>query len=206
MKRGGFHVIIGNPPYVETPRVASEYTVKGLRLLATGNLYSLSAERFTDLLTQRGRLGVIVPISSVCTPRMLPLMRLLGAAYRSLHISNFAVRPGKLFIGTDMNLSILLGHKHAGGDLSDGVWATGYTRWQEHARPHLFSGLGYERAALREADSSIPKIGSRREAGLLEKLHSFPSLALHTERHCWRGGLLPQWRPLFPQVHSRTAV
>jgi hypothetical protein len=41
------------------------------------------------------------------------MMGMLAINCNSLWISNFAVRPGKLFTGVDMNLSILIGSLRA---------------------------------------------------------------------------------------------
>ena len=108
VRGGGFDVVIGNPPYVEIPKIAGHYSLRNCKVIKTGNLYAVCLERFLQLLGSNRRYGVIVPISAVSTPRMLPLMRLLVDS-SSLHISNFAVRPAKLFSGVDMNLSILVG-------------------------------------------------------------------------------------------------
>jgi hypothetical protein len=111
MREGGFDVVIGNPPYVELSNV-EDYRLTGYELISTGNLFSLCSERFIQLVNN-ARLGVIVPISSVSTPRMAPMMGMLAINCNSLWISNFAVRPGKLFTGVDMNLSILIGSLRA---------------------------------------------------------------------------------------------
>lgn len=172
---GGFDVIIGNPPYVELSDLKGQYSVKGLSLVATGNLYSICVERFAQLLGERGRCGVIIPISSVSTPRMLPLMTLLTSAFSPLHLSNFAVRPGKLFVGVDMNLTIVVGKKSVGRSSGD-YWSTKYNRWEEDYRSFLFSTLSYAPTSLCAALSSIPKLGSLEEAELLKKLATFPPL------------------------------
>ena len=108
MKRGGFDVIIGNPPYVEISNIKNQYSVHGIDLVKTGNLYSICLEKFINFASAKHRIGIIVPISSVSTPRMLELMRKLTNTLSLLYISNFAVRPGKLFVGTDMNLTIFI--------------------------------------------------------------------------------------------------
>ena len=71
LRRGGFAVIVGNPPYVErgmNPRLA------GYRTAACGNLYAPVVERSLSLLAPDGRLGMIVPHSAFCTDRMAPLL------------------------------------------------------------------------------------------------------------------------------------
>ncbi len=168
MKSGGFDVIIGNPPYVEISDVNEQYSIKGLSLVTTGNLYSVCVERFVHLL-DTGYCSVIIPISSISTPRMVPLMRLMSQVFSSLYLSNFAVRPGKLFIGVDMNLTIMLGEKQASRTSRD-MWSTGYNRWQEDYRPFLFDNLSYTETSLHDSLSSIPKIASIEESVLMRKV------------------------------------
>jgi tRNA1(Val) A37 N6-methylase TrmN6 len=174
--QGGFDVIIGNPPYVEISDVIEQYTIRGLNLVETGNLYSVCVERFMSLLKDKGRHGVIIPISSVSTPRMLPLMKLMTQAFAPLYLSNFAVRPGKLFIGTDMNLNIVLGEKQK-SRIATEIRSTRYNRWQEEYRPYLFENLSYTITFTQNGLSSIPKIGSAEEAGLMQKLAKHASLS-----------------------------
>ena len=54
--------------------------------------------------------------------------------------SNFAVRPGKLFVGADMNLTIMIGQKANG---EGALFTTSYNRWATESRPFLFEGLHY---------------------------------------------------------------
>ncbi|MCA8920014.1 MAG: Eco57I restriction-modification methylase domain-containing protein, partial [Planctomycetes bacterium] len=96
VSKGGFDVIVGNPPYIEMSKIA--YGLPHLTLAGTGNLFSVCVERSLALLSDGGRFGMIVPISAVSTPRMFPLLQLLSQV-GSTHFANFAVRPGKLFVG-----------------------------------------------------------------------------------------------------------
>ena len=146
MNAGGFDVIIGNPPYVELSAVR-EYTIRQSNLIETGNLYSICVERFAQLLHRAARLGAIVPISSVSTPRMLPFMELLNSNFSALYLSNFAVRPAKLFTGVDMNLTIILGER-SGAVSGKSLFSSAYNRWNEQARSGLFANISYANAAV----------------------------------------------------------
>ncbi len=180
-RRGGFDVIIGNPPYVELSDLKGQYQVRGLSLLSTGNLYALCLERFAQLLQSGGRMGVIVPISAVSTPRMLPLMTFLSRRF-NLFASNYAVRPAKLFVGVDMNLTIFVARKRANGD-NPQLFSTRYLRWNEEARPHLFKLLSYAPSRLMQDLSSLPKLGSAEEGALLNEIEGHPKLtSIETKR------------------------
>ena len=52
MDKGGFDVIIGNPPYVEYSKVRKDYRVKGYKAESCGNLYALCTERSLDSLVK----------------------------------------------------------------------------------------------------------------------------------------------------------
>lgn len=169
LKSGGFDVIIGNPPYVELPDVTGHYDIRALTLKATGNLYALCVERFSSLLRDSGRCGVIVPLSMVSTPRMFPLMQLIEATFNPVHLSHFAVRPGKLFVGVDMNLTILIGQV-ARESRERTMWSTGYNRWAREARAVLFATLAYCPTELCTDLLCIPKLGRPEEVTLFRQI------------------------------------
>ena len=175
MHRGGFDVVIGNPPYVEIPKISSHYSLQKYELVGTGNLYAVCLERFLQLLGLNRRYGAIVPVSSVSTPRMLPLMRLL-VNNSSTHISSFAVRPAKLFSGVDMNLSILMGTVIARKD-QEQIFTTAYMRWNEPFREYLFDTISYIASTFHEPLAAITKISSEIDRTILVKLLKYRSLA-----------------------------
>lgn len=175
MNKGGFDVIIGNPPYVEISKISDQYSLQENKFIRTGNLYATCLERFLELLRSDQRYGVIVPISSISTPRMLPLMRLL-VDNSSIHISNFAVRPAKLFVGVDMNLSILVGTSYKKKNRGR-IFTTSYNRWNESTRKHLFSTISYIESSFYETFAALPKIGLEIDQDILSKIMQYEPLA-----------------------------
>ena len=175
MQGGGFDIIIGNPPYVEIPKISNQYSLKGNKLIQTGNLYAVCLERFFQLLNSNQRYGVIVPISSVSTPRMLPLMQLL-VENSSIYISNFAVRPAKLFVGVDMNLSIFVGAPPMKRN-KNRIFTTSYNRWNESARKYLFRTISYIESPFYEPFAALPKIGLEIDRDILGKIMQYEPLA-----------------------------
>ncbi len=171
IREGGFDVIVGNPPYVGYRKVRKEYQVFGYRTEASGNLYSFAIERSLTLLARHGRFGVIVPIASVSTEGMEPLQHLYGR-YTQYH-SHYAVRPGKLFVGVDMNLTITL-LQHIADQPQ--VFSTTYYRWfsgEQSDRAFLFEKLVYTTyVKVANHANPLPKIGSMLELTILQKMHS----------------------------------
>ena len=171
LSAGGFDVIVGNPPYVGYSKVRNEYRVFGYRTEASNNLYAFAIERSLTLLAQHGRFGVIVPIASVSTEGMASLQNLYGR-YTQYH-SHYAVRPGKLFVGVDMNLTITLLHKATDRPR---IFSTTYYRWfsdEPSDRAFLFEKLIYTQYLMIDHHvNPLPKIGSPIEVSMLKRMHS----------------------------------
>jgi hypothetical protein len=165
MSRGGFDVIIGNPPYIELKEV-SDYALRGYRCLAAGNLYAVVIEQCLGLLSAAGRLGMIVPVSSVSTDRYQSLQDLLSS--RRLWYSSYDDRPSRLFDGLEhIRLTIHLLAPPGGEPQCS---STRYHKWNVAERESLFARLQYARAAPSLVSGSMPKLSSSIEASILEKL------------------------------------
>jgi hypothetical protein len=170
MKRGGFDVIIGNPPYVEYRNVRGAYTLQRYTTESCGNLYAYCIERSLKLQHPRGRFGMIVPHSAFCTERMKPLMRLCFHACTGVWLSTYGIRPAQLFSGVDQRLAIFLGESGTGKPV---LYSTQYHRWSEEARPALFTTLEYEDVTDLACPHSIPKIHRGIEKNIWKKLATF---------------------------------
>lgn len=174
--KGGFDVVIGNPPYVEYSEIKNIYSLKVFDLVQTGNLFSICVERFFQISRRNdSRFGVIIPISSVSTVRMNPLMKFLIRNSRSLHVSNFAVRPGKLFSGADMNVTIILAEKELKISTCN-IFSTKYNRWYEGIRNYLFDYLSYTNSNFLKDENSILKFGRAIEETIFSKIKVFKKL------------------------------
>ncbi|MBN1548269.1 MAG: hypothetical protein JW902_16585, partial [Syntrophaceae bacterium] len=170
--KDGFNIVIGNPPYVEYSDVRRDYTIVNIKTLGCGNLFAFVTERVYGLLIKAGRFGFIVPISSVCTPRMQPLADFQKDRSSCLFLSNFAVRPAKLFVGADMNLTIHIAQK-SNGNQETAAFSTNYQHWYSSSRQHLFSLLSYSKTKFRN-DGLIYKLQSNTESSILNTVINNP--------------------------------
>ena len=170
LKDGGFDVIIGNPPYVKYSKVKIDYTIHNYHTIPCGNLYAFVIERSLSLLRKSGRCGVIIPIASVSTENMRELQQTYNN-YLQWH-SHFATRPGKLFFGVDMNLTISLLSKSVENCI---IYSTTYRRWSnsnEIERNLLFQNIHYMPLLLNNNTHvcKYPKYGEKIELDILNKM------------------------------------
>ena len=173
MTAGGFDVIVGNPPYVEYKNVKKDYEVQGISTLACGDLYAFVFER-SLFLSNKGRLGLIVPVSILSTDGFFDLRSLLFTSSRHLFFQAFSERPSKLFTGVEKRLCItILGKPNDGPQL----YLSNYRRWNSKERSSLLHTSKYVSSnsygvVSREAKAAslIPKVTTREELGIIDVL------------------------------------
>ncbi|MEI6808097.1 MAG: DNA methyltransferase [bacterium] len=140
--KGGFDVIIGNPPYVEWSKIA-DYHVRGqYTSFECGNIYTTVCERCYCILADRGHFGMIVPLSSVATDRMAAFRDLWRSECLATIASHYSgdAHPSILFNGVKFRLTILLQTKRSNA----GTFTTHFQRWHAEARDFLFPQISYE--------------------------------------------------------------
>ena len=167
MNRGGFDVVIGNPPYIEYSKVRREYQVRGFVTEACRNLYAFVMERCKEVMRADGSISMIVPLSSHSTRRMMPLIDYFYRSFSSVHLSTFSgdANPSRLFDGVKFRLAIFIASHKKGG-----IVTTRYMRWYAKEREHLFTSLEYVPVGDLPLDTSIPKVSSSVHRSVLRKL------------------------------------
>lgn len=169
MSGGGFDVIVGNPPYVEYKDVSNQYTVRGFATEDCKNLFAYVLERSSRLTPNGSRIGMIVPLSAFSTDRMIPLIAEIRTTASACHVSNFSWRPGKLFDGVNLQLSIAMLQR---GSTPTSLYSTRYILWDSVARPELFSKVEYCQVTDTRLPGSVPKLGLAEAASILAKLRA----------------------------------
>lgn len=174
---GGFDVIIGNPPYVSLSEVT--YNIDKYSCKPCGDLYALCMERaLCNLKNQTGTIGMIVPISLTSTDGYSTLRKVLVESLDGCYLSNYGVRPSKLFDGVDKRLTIFISGK------SGSYFNTKYYRWNSSERNTLFQSLLYQKVSPNSLNiSGYPKISTAVEASILNKLSKAKPLASFTVKN-----------------------
>ena len=169
LRKGGFDVIIGNPPYVEHSKI--KYPVVQFKTEKCGNIYAPFFERAIHLCKEEGYFAYIVPISSICTDRMNSLQQLLIQNTATLKVSNFDDRPDKIFKGLeDCRSSIIFGTKNINS--KGKIYSTNYFRWYADEKEKLFSNIKFVEVTELARPGVIPKIGHKLEVDILKKINS----------------------------------
>ena len=158
---GGFDIAIGNPPYVECG--VEPYKEVGLRTIGARNLYAYMLER--TISSVKMLYGFIVPLTAIYSQKTKSLQTFLRG-WGDLYISNYGVRPSKIFRKAEQRVSILLGKKVD----NPRVYSTDYQRWYTDERKHLFENLQYIDVSEIDVFQFIPKISYEVEKRILLKL------------------------------------
>ncbi|MCZ8195567.1 MAG: Eco57I restriction-modification methylase domain-containing protein [Aquidulcibacter sp.] len=174
---GGFDVVIGNPPYLETREI--DYLPKGLATLESRAVHALFIERAESLLSKFGSTSMILPMSLVSTSRMKSVQEIIENS-RQTWYSNFAWRPAKLFDTVNRALTIYVANPSDNPE----VHTTGYIKWTSESRDQIISNLHYISASTERPSFWVPKFQHRIEPSMLKKIFAQP----HTLERIWGSG------------------
>ena len=171
MSRGGFDVIIGNPPWREYAKVRKEYRILNYSTENCGNLHGICTERVLALRGPHGRSSFIVQLPLVSSSRMASVRSCLRQRSRSLYVMPFDDRPGRLFDGLEHCRAVIFLSQGV-ADLAALAMSTGhYQRWLSEFRDSLFQLFEYARPGEHSLFPDLfPKCGTELSRRVLEKL------------------------------------
>jgi hypothetical protein len=163
--KGGFDVVIGNPPYVEYKEV--NYKLKGYKTIDCGNLYAYVMERTKSIQKNEGYCGMIVPMSGHSTERMESLVKNYYSSFKSIYLFNISAdaHPSTLFDGVRFRLTIFITSNN-----TDHKQITKYKKWFAEERDYLFEFINYTKLEGFSYKNIVPKISDKKHLSILKKV------------------------------------
>lgn len=156
-----YDIIVGNPPYVEDSKSISRPKNR------YGNIYANVLQNSVDMLSNKGVMGFIVPISYVSTPRMKKIRQHIENNTCKQFVLNYADRPDCLFNSVHQKLSIIVAVQ---GD-NHKLFTSTYKYWYKNERTELFNNTTICLNPYTK-DSFYPKIGNERELSIFKKVYT----------------------------------
>jgi type I restriction-modification system DNA methylase subunit len=177
-----FDIVIGNPPY--GAKVSDDHKKKFKRFYksastesGTGrgslNTYTVFIELALNLLSTKGNLNYIVPISVCSSESSMPLHGLLEKQCETIKISSFAVRPQPVFLNAMVNTSIL--HAIKTGKPCNSVSMTKmYRKRVGTSMSEILASIKFIKPNGYYIKGRYPKISDQIELDILKKLNDLP--------------------------------
>lgn len=155
-----FHIIVGNPPYVEDSKSGLTPDIR------YGNIYANVLKNASDKLETNGSMGFVIPLSYISTPRMKRIRDDLLTALPEQYILSYADRPDCLFDSVHQKLCVLIGKNKKG---KARLYTSNYQYWYKDERETLFSNAKVIQNQYL-MDDFIPKLGNELDAIIFEKI------------------------------------
>lgn len=175
--KGGFDVIIGNPPYVEYSKIKSVYKINNLQTEDCGNLYAFVIERSHQLLNKNAYFGMIIPLSICCGERMALLRKFSAENMENTFISNFEIFPSKLFEGAFQRVTIIMGT--ISSNKSNFRNVSKLHRWYSIERENLIAKINYTKVDKKEVLPLFGKFQSPIHLKIIERISKSKKTVAH---------------------------
>ncbi|GCE16593.1 Eco57I restriction-modification methylase domain-containing protein [Dictyobacter kobayashii] len=184
LQRGGFTIIIGNPPYVEYNEQTFPYALKHFNTRGCANLYTCVVERSRQLLAPQGRHGMILPLAAFATRNMQPFLSAFRSWFPVTWLSFYHFRPSMLFSGGKI-ASIPTAIYLAKTEGSERRYSTHLMKWAQEQRPLLFTRFSYH--AIHAPEDPLnrhyyPKLNQSCEDNILTRLLAHQPVSRYISR------------------------
>ena len=171
MRKGGFDVVVGNPPYVSTAKVP--YTFSSGTAEGFPDIYGHVVLRSTKLAGRGGRCSMIIPLS-VTFSRDFGSLREILLDWGTSWFSSYDNIPAALFAGVSQRCTIWVGHNSGKQPFVAPMY-----RWRAANRPHLIGNMTYVSTKVLDAGRiGLPKLADSLHEMVLSEI-LFPTLAKH---------------------------
>jgi hypothetical protein len=175
---GGFDAIIGNPPYVEVPKVISRRLLVTYRSALENwsrdeDLYTFFVERSLHVSARNAGFGMILPLSLAFSTKrpFVALREFMSEEVGTWWWSHFDRIPSALFgneVRTRSTIAILSRRQSPGSDKCE-AHTTSLLRWETERRDCLFPLQSYSEIPP-AIGVGVPKVGSQLQADVLTAL------------------------------------
>ena len=159
--KGGFHAIIGNPPYLAASRV--DYSPKGFQ--SSGTIHGYFVEQSAKLLSQDGGMSMILPSALLSGKGMKEVQNIIEKN-RNVWYSSYSNAPARLFEGADLRLAIFINTPAS----QKKIFTTGFKKWNSSVRINLIPTLYYVESLKLEGACWIPKFQNTLESSIFDKV------------------------------------
>ena len=182
--KGGFDIVIGNPPYGASLSTEEKKTFKliyktaqTIKNVQKGSLdtYTIFIDKSFHLLAKGGCLSFIVPISITSSDSLSGVHKMIMDSCNELYVSSYSVRPQPIFENAVVNTSIFLCQRT--DTKCEHVYSTKMHRKGKNFNlQYLIDHLEFTDVRSFLQFGRIPKVGSEMEKGILLKLSRFQNI------------------------------
>lgn len=189
----GFDVVIGNPPYgasysaTQKDYFQTHYlSAKSIPKVQKGSLDTYSL--FVDLGLFRcaktpAVLSYIVPLAFTSSESMFPLHTEMLKSCTRIAVSSYSNRPNRIFLNADQRVSIVFALK-TGTPTKELLTTKIIKRYAETTIDEIINGLEFVNSLKFVKRGRFPKVGTKTELAILEKVFSIPkTLADYEEQN-----------------------
>lgn len=180
-EKGGFDVVIGNPPYgakigaKDKAYFKKNYlcakTVKGKQKGST-DTFAVFIEAGYNLCKKDGVLNYIVPMSVISSDSMTALHNLLESNCETIKVSSYSNRPKQIFDAACVRTSII-GFRKTYTSVRTCFTTRVIRRSKDNSIAEIIKNLEFVDSQGHKLEGRYPKLGSDMELNIIRKMRSF---------------------------------